>query len=149
MQKDIYVDSIQAKNPHTKIITMGDFNDNPTNESVKDILKTSKTVQSLKMGEMYNPMYNMYKEGYGSNAHRDTWSLFDQIILSKPFLNKEDYKKYRYYKAGIFSEAYLINSEGRYKGYPFRSFNRGTYTGGYSDHFPVYVYLIKSFKQAN
>ena len=143
------IDSIQSKKPFAKIITMGDFNDNPTNESVKDILKSFKNLQGIKIREMYNPMYNMYKEGYGTNAHRDTWSLFDQIILSKSFLDKEDYKSYRFYKAGIFSEEYLINSEGRYKGYPFRSFNRGTYTGGYSDHFPVYVFLIKSFKQAN
>ena len=101
------------------------------------------------MNEMYNPMYNLHKEGYGSNAHRDTWSLFDQIIISKPFLDKGDYKSYRFYKGGIYSEDYLINSEGRCKGYPFRSFNKGTYTGGYSDHFPVYAYLIKSINQAN
>jgi hypothetical protein len=48
--------------------------------------------------------------------------------------------------AGIYNKAYLTNKRGRYKGYPFRSFADGGYTGGFSDHFPVYVYLIKEVK---
>ncbi|WP_431159514.1 hypothetical protein, partial [Winogradskyella poriferorum] len=32
---------------------------------------------------------------------------------------------------------------GRCDGYPLRSFADGGFTYGFSDHFPVYVYLIK------
>jgi hypothetical protein len=56
---------------------------------------------------------------------------------------KREYTSYRFYKAGIFNKSYLSNSGGVYKGYPFRSFGNGMFTGGYSDHFPVYIYLIK------
>ena len=37
----------------------------------------------------------------------------------------------------------MMQKKGQYKGYPLRSFANGAYTGGYSDHFPVYIYLIK------
>ena len=58
------------------------------------------------------------------------------------FLEK-DYSSFRFYKAGIFNKYYLTNKHGRYKGYPFRSFADGGFTDGFSDHFPVYIYLIK------
>lgn len=45
-----------------------------------------------------------------------------------------------------FSAPFLINQKGRYKGYPFRSFTGGRFTNGYSDHFPVYAYVIRQPK---
>jgi len=120
---------------------MGDFNDDPVNPSVKEILKTKSEREDVNLKELYNPMENMYKKGMGTLAYRDAWNLFDQIIMSTE-LAKKDFSSYRFYKAGIYNKNYLANPRGRYKGYPFRSFANG-YTGGYSDHFPVYVYLIK------
>jgi hypothetical protein len=32
---------------------------------------------------------------------------------------------------------------GKYKGYPLRSFDGPNWINGYSDHFPVLVYLIR------
>jgi hypothetical protein len=63
-------------------------------------------------------------------------------MITKPLLEK-DFSSFRFYKAGIFNKYYLITKKGAYKGYPFRSFSNGGFTGGFSDHFPVYVYLIK------
>ena len=87
-------------------------------------------------------MESFFKKGLGSNAYRDAWSLFDQIIVSQPLL-EEDYSSFRFYKAGIFNAQFLITKKGQYKGYPFRSFSWGGFTGGYSDHFPVFVHVIK------
>ena len=50
---------------------------------------------------------------------------------------------YRFWKADIFTPSYLIDATGKYKGYPLRTYAGGNYIGGYSDHFPVYLYLIK------
>jgi len=36
-----------------------------------------------------------------------------------------------------------MNKRGRYKGYPKRSWSGGMFTGGYSDHYPTYIYLLK------
>ena len=38
---------------------------------------------------------------------------------------------------GVGARAYAL------KGYPFRSFAGGQFTNGYSDHFPVYTYVVR------
>ncbi|MEP2936345.1 MAG: endonuclease/exonuclease/phosphatase family protein [Gilvibacter sp.] len=136
------IDSLHTDDPYAKIITMGDLNDDPTNESVKEVLKAKADREDVSLKELYNPMEAMFKKGLGTLAWRDGWNLFDQIIVSDALLDK-DYSSYRYYQAGIYNKPYLANPRGRYKGYPYRSFSNGSYTGGYSDHFPVYIYLIK------
>ncbi|TVZ52396.1 endonuclease/exonuclease/phosphatase family protein [Dokdonia sp. Hel_I_53] len=139
------IDSLQSNDPYAKIITMGDLNDDPTSPSVKKVMKASGDRDKVKDKLLYNPMEPMFKKGIGTLAYRDGWNLFDQIIVTAPLLDK-DFSTYRYYKAGIFNENYLTNPKGRYKGYPYRSFANG-YTGGYSDHFPVYVLLIKEVEE--
>jgi len=136
------IDSLFSEDPYAKIITMGDFNDDPTSTSVKEYLKAKNKREEIKLKELYNPMEGMYKKGLGTLAWRDGWNLFDQMIISSELL-KKDYTTYRFFKAGIYNKSYLVNTSGRYKGYPYRSFVNGAYIGGYSDHFPVYVYLVK------
>ncbi len=140
------IDSLWSEDPYAKIITMGDFNDDPTNPSIKGILSTKKNRADLQLKELFNPMEAMFKKGLGTLAWRDGWNLFDQMIISSELL-KKDYTSYRFYKAGIYNKNYLVNQRGRYKGYPYRSFADGGFTGGYSDHFPVYLYLIKEVSQ--
>ncbi|NNC49419.1 MAG: endonuclease/exonuclease/phosphatase family protein [Flaviramulus sp.] len=136
------VDSLQSIDPYNKVIIMGDLNDNPNDKSVKSILKAKKN-KTVGLKGIYNPFINFYKNGLGTTAYRDAWSLFDQIMITKPFLEKE-YSSFRFYKAGIFNKQYLITSKGAYKGYPFRSWSNGGFSNGFSDHFPVYIYLIKA-----
>ena len=136
------IDSLQTIDPYAKIIIMGDLNDDPTNASVKDVLKAEEEKEDVKMKGIYNPMENLFKMGLGSNAYRDSWSLFDQILVTQPLIEK-DYSNFTFYKAGIFNKNYLVNKRGRWKGYPLRSFADGGFTDGFSDHFPVYIFLIK------
>jgi endonuclease/exonuclease/phosphatase family metal-dependent hydrolase len=137
------IDSLQSINPYAKILTMGDLNDDPTNESVKKVLKAKKDKKKVPLKGIYNPFEKMFAEkGYGTTAYRDAWSLFDQIMVTKPLI-ETDYTSYRFWKAGIYNKSYLSNKRGRWEGYPFRSFANGGFTNGFSDHFPVYVYLIK------
>lgn len=137
------IDSLQSINPYAKILTMGDLNDDPTNESVKKVLKAKKDKKKVPLKGIYNPFEKMFAEkGYGTTAYRDAWSLFDQIMVTKPLI-ETDYTSYRFWKAGIYNKSYLSNKRGRWEGYPFRSFTNGGFTNGFSDHFPVYVYLIK------
>lgn len=141
------MDSLFGEDPYAKIITMGDLNDDPSSPSVKEVLKTTSQRENMKIKEFYNPMEDMHKRGMGTLAYRDAWNIFDQIIISTE-LAKKDYTSYRFYKAGIFNKKYLQTPRGQYKGYPFRSYANG-YTGGYSDHFPVYIYLIKEKMTSN
>jgi exonuclease III len=134
------IDSLFSKDPYAKIITMGDFNDDPTNLSIKKYLKTMNMKNRPSFKSLFNPMEKMHSRGIGSLAWRDGWNLFDQIILSSE-LTKTDFSSYRYYKAGVYNKSYLTQMEGRYKKYPYR-FSTDS-QDGYSDHFPVYIHLIK------
>ena len=136
------IDSIQSINKNAKIITMGDFNDDPTNESIKKILGAKDSRNNLKNSDLYNPWENLFKSGVGTLVYRDNWNLFDQIIFTGSLIN-ETKKRLRYYKSEVYSPKYLFNKSGRWKGYPFRSFWSGGFTDGYSDHLPVYMLLVR------
>jgi len=138
-------DSLLQLNPNAKIMIMGDLNDDPTNASVLKYIKATDKKSKLSDGYFYNPYLTLYKKGIGSLAYRDSWNLFDQIILT-PALISEDKTSWSFFKAHIFRKNYLINQEGRYKGYPKRSFVGNKFQGGYSDHLPVYIYLIREVK---
>ncbi len=139
------IDSLHQIDPYARIIIMGDFNDDPTNKSIRKVLDTKAEKSNTEIGELFNPMESMLRKGMGTLAYRDGWNLFDQIILSHGLLGN-DYSTYQFYRAGIYNPDYLLTPSGQFKGYPFRSYDYGGYTGGYSDHFPVYVYLIKAVK---
>lgn len=139
------IDSINQITKNAKVIIMGDFNDNPNNKSFKKILNTKKVkTADSNWNYLYNPMESMYQKGLGSLGYRDQWSLFDQIILSKSLLDSTDW---HLWSSHIYNSKYLKNGSGRYKGYPKRTFAGGKYQSGYSDHFPVYLFLIKKVSQ--
>ena len=139
---------IRDKEPNAKILTMGDFNDDPINSSFKKVLKTKSKKKDVKVGDLYNPYEDLHRRGFNTLAYRDNLNLFDQILFTSQLLDKgeKDFSTYKMYKAMIFNKRFLSGKKGRYKGYPFRSFSNGAYTGGYSDHYPVYIYLIKEKK---
>jgi hypothetical protein len=136
------MDSIRLKDPSTKLFAMGDFNDDPVSSSLKNHLKAALNPKDLSADTPYlNLMYPLYKRGVASLAYQDAPNLFDQIIVSGNVISDEVGKGYSVYKTEIFAPPYLINKEGNFKGYPFRSWNGDTFTGGYSDHFPAFVVL--------
>lgn len=137
------IDSISELSPKAKIISMGDLNDDPIDDSLKKILKTKGKVADLENSDLYNPMEILYKKGIGSLAYRDRWNLFDQIYFTANIV-QESPDQYRFWKAGVYSPSYLIDKKGQYKGYPLRTYAGGNYIGGYSDHFPVYIHLIRA-----
>lgn len=138
-------DSLMTESSKVNFIVMGDLNDNPDDESVTSYLRAKLKLKDVKDKDLYNPYYEMYRRGLGSNAYRDTWSLFDQIILSKDLMDNAS--GYKYYKAFVFNKEFLTTASGKYKGYPFRTFNFDNYQGGYSDHFPSYIYFVKTIQE--
>ena len=139
------IDQIKQKEENPKILVLGDFNDDPINSSFKKVLKTKAKKKDVEDGDLYNPFERLFKKGYNTGGYRDNISMFDQILITSALLNKEekDFSSYKMFNPAVFNKSFMTNKKGRYKGYPFRSFSFGTYTGGYSDHYPVYMYLIK------
>lgn len=137
------VDSILNVNPEAKIFIMGDYNDNPSDASVTKYLNATGEIDDVGETKLFDPMYKMYKiNGLGSHAYRDHWSLFDQIVISEG-LTGDDKSSFKMFKTQIFNRGFLLQKEGSFSGYPLRTLVGSTYMGGYSDHFPVYMFLIK------
>jgi len=127
------IDKIRLEDKHAKIVIMGDFNDNPTNKSLQNLVKD----------DFYNPMQQLLSKGKGTLKHKDDWHLFDQIIFSKNFMNvKENQHSFKY--AEVFDRDFLKVFRGKNIGKPFRTYIWKWYQGGFSDHFAVYVYLKKN-----
>ena len=139
------IEQVREKDPNAKIIVMGDFNDDPINASFKKVLKAKGKKKDVGHNDIYNPYEDLFKKGFNTLGYRDNINLFDQILITSPLLDSgnKDFSTYKMFKAMVFNKRFLTNKRGRYKGYPFRSFSFGSYTGGYSDHYPVYMYLIK------
>ena len=138
------IDSLTVVDPNAKVILMGDFNDDPISPSIKDFLKAKMDANNVNSGELYNTMGMHYKKGIGTLAYRDQWNLFDQFIVTSSLLDqKKNYNDLTFYRSVIFNKPFLKNKKGNFKGYPFRTYVGSTFMGGYSDHFPVYLFLVK------
>ena len=136
------MDSIYKVNPNAKIITMGDYNDGSYNKSIKEGIGAKLKKSEVKPFGIYNPFEQMAEDGHASLFYRDSGDIFDQIMVSETLI-KSDYSTYQYWKAGIYNKPFMIEKFGRYAGYPLRHSENEI---GYSDHFPVYIYLIKEVK---
>lgn len=138
------VDSILAVSPQAKIIVTGDLNDDPINKSVVEVMRAPKEDDYTKLepGQMFNASYGLFKRGVGTLCYRGQWNLFDQMLLSQGLVGK-DRSTLKFYGFRIFNDPMLLQKSGRYAGYPLRTHAGGVYLNGYSDHFPVYMILIK------
>lgn len=141
----VQIAEIAKTEPSAKVIIMGDLNDDPTSPSVTKVLKAKGRIENVKEGDIYNPWTELYNRGIGTLAYQDSWSLFDQIMLTYPWISKQQ-DGFFYYKQYVFNKEFMIENTGNYKGYPMRTWSGFTYRGGYSDHFPTYLVLLKRTK---
>ena len=140
-------DSLLAQNPATKVIVMGDFNDDATDASLVNTMGAKGKVKELESGDFFNPYYQMLRAGLGTLAYQDAWNLFDNICVTENLVNAEEGKlrliKGKKFYGNIFSRPYMLQQEGQYKGYPLRTFVTNNFQNGFSDHLPVYIYIGK------
>ena len=126
-----YMASIEKEIVSPNYIIMGDFNDGPTDESIQSLMET---------GQLYNPMEKLITPERGSASYKRSWLMFDQILFSHNFFNYEK-GTHSFDEANIYDEEFLTEFKGKFKGTPYRTYAGKKYIGGYSDHFPVYIYL--------
>lgn len=140
-------DSLLDAEPASKVIIMGDMNDDPDDKSMAKCLGAVRKQQQLKRStDLYNPWWNILRNnGLGTLKYRGKWNLFDQIVVSAGLVGK-DRSTLKYYKPEIFTRSYMLQQEGKYKGSPKRTHASGVWLNGYSDHLPVIIYLIKERK---
>tara|TARA_R110000868_G_scaffold411277_1_gene702641 strand:- start:2035 stop:3003 length:969 start_codon:yes stop_codon:yes gene_type:complete len=127
------ITSLRQKNPDTKIIVIGDFNDDPSSVSIKRLVEGFN---------LFNPMETLRSYNRGTSYYKRQWNLFDQILISNNFFESTQ-TQFEYYSANIFDEDFLKLINGKFKGSPFRTYIGKKYQGGYSYHFPVYAIFKK------
>ncbi len=137
-------DSLLQLDPQAKIVIMGDLNDDPSSPSVKQVFRATADKSKVLDGGYYNAMEHFYNRGIGTLAYRDGWNLFDQIIISSGLLKNTNDHNFHFWKSGIYSKEFMKNRKGRYKGYPKRTLVGGQFIGGYSDHFPTYIIIVRA-----
>lgn len=124
-----------------KMIAVGDFNDTPIDKSIKDVFKAE--LDTSKKAEYYNLMFP-YLNKQGTNKYQGEWSIIDQIIVSASLFKPTTGLKIRNQKAYIFNANFLLEPDPKYEGTQLnRTYLGMRYKGGYSDHLPIYMDLVK------
>ncbi len=138
------VDSVTLINPNAKIVLMGDFNDDPSNKSIKKILKATSKNKMEDSSQLYNASGKTFKNGYGTLYYKGAWNLFDQIIISQSLMidNSTNYF-YTPNSFNIFAADYMRDKKSENKNAPLRTHSRGAYKNGFSDHYPVFIIIEK------
>jgi len=132
-------DSVLTINPKANIVAMGDFNDDPSNRSIKKILTPPSAKNAA---TLYNAAEPTFKKGYGTLTFNGMWNLFDQMILSPALVDKSS-TEYQPNSFTIYATANMRETSGKYAGSPRRTFRGEEYIPtGYSDHFPVLIRII-------
>ncbi|GJQ32222.1 MAG: endonuclease [Ignavibacteriaceae bacterium] len=139
------IDKLFADDPNTNIIIMGDFNDEPTDKSITEVLKAAPVICDFAEHFPPDAIYNLSLEkkiaGEGSYKFQGNWSMIDQMLISGNVL-KTNFICGSY---GIFNPAFIRQKgPGKYEGASLPTFGGRRYFGGYSDHFAIYA-IFKLF----
>lgn len=134
---------LQAKHSNPLIVIMGDFNDQPDDDSITRFLKASLTPGSDSV-QLYNLSYAWLKQGKGTLKYQSMWNIFDQIIVSGSVLKPEGKLYATPEDATILEASFLFQKDERYAGQKlFRTYEGFRYMGGYSDHLPILLMIRK------
>jgi len=132
-----HTDSILSVNNFSKIILMGDFNDSPADESLKDVLGAKEVEQEIDNNSLYNLGFQEYKKGSGSNKYQEKWELIDQFIVSG-YLLKGQGLTTNVNSFAIFKAPFLVEKDENHLGEKTnRTYVGFKYHGGFSDHLPI------------
>ena len=135
------IDQFLAKNPKASVICVGDFNDEPGDESITKVLGAAphacgKKQRTDSLSQLFNLAAEKKNAGEGSYLYRTNWNMLDQIIVNAKLVDGRGVD----YQCGsfeVFKLEKFVQKEERYAGSSLPTFGGKKYLGGVSDHFPV------------
>jgi endonuclease/exonuclease/phosphatase family metal-dependent hydrolase len=133
------VQTLLDADANAQIIIMGDLNDTPTDASVQKGLKASLNADE-KNADLVDLVAFDHGEYPGSVARDGEWSYFDQMIVSRGFIEAEG--GIAHVEANSLKADPLIFHHSRYGDQPNRTFSGGGkyHPNGFSDHLPVVLH---------
>jgi hypothetical protein len=140
------VKEVLKANPSSNIIIMGDFNDEPTDESLMALNKILKNDGTDSLPLLINLSEKKSLIDYeGTIKHKGSWSIFDQVIVAPALIEGTSGCRLVSKKTEIFCAGFLLEPDGTYTGYkPFRTYSGPGYNNGFSDHLPVSILVEKA-----
>lgn len=139
------VDEQLKQNENAKIIVMGDFNDQPTDESISNKLNAVAETGRIKSSGLYNLSTGWMNKETGTLKYQSQWFVFDQFIVSGSLLISENGYTTGQQLAAIGKLPFLLEKDERYGGEkPSRTYTGFKYNGGFSDHLPILLKLTTS-----
>lgn len=135
-------DSLWTVNPAQGVVVMGDLNDDPQDRSCSEALGAVRERQQAVDHGFYNPFWWILDNGVGTLCYNGQWNLFDQIIVSGN-LAAGTPNGLLYWKATVHNFPFLRTKSGQYRNYPLRTYSRGQFLNGFSDHFPTEIFIVK------
>jgi len=132
---------IDSLGKDSKIIIMGDLNDEPDSDSVYKVLQAKEAGMEGSNNILVNTGSG-YMNAVRSYKFQGTWYMFDQMILSTSLYQSERGLYYEKQSFRIVDEDVLLTEDNSYKGFrPYATWWGYEYTGGFSDHLPVTIRL--------
>jgi predicted extracellular nuclease len=133
------IDLLYKENRFSKIIIMGDLNDELKDESILNILSKSYSSNEQRI---VNVLDNSKQDG--TIKYKDQWFIFDHFLISTNLLNRNK-KIFCETKGKICTPSFLLINDEKHLGKkPFRTYQGYKYNGGYSDHLPILLKLKNS-----
>ena len=137
-------DSLMAIRHYPQILLLGDFNDYPTNQSIRDVLQAEAlpTDEAPDEKRLYHLLARKAKEQkhYGSYKYQGEWGLLDHLIVSGNLLKPSAPLYTHEGQADVARLPFLLVPDPKYGGeQPFRTYLGPRYQGGISDHLPVWA----------
>lgn len=151
-------DSLYQQRKKPQLLIMGDFNDTPTNYSIRKALNTRPLLVSKSGKTTYkdptvliNLFANRKLSFPGSHKYQNKWFLIDQIIVSPNLTEPSHTMRLKPESIRLFTPSFLTVPDETHNGLrPKRTFWNGNYEEGYSDHFPLLTdWVIKRQKNKN
>ncbi len=136
------VDELNMKYKSPKIVILGDFNDNPEDESLSKILKAGRVEKQIVENSLYNLFFDLKRDNQGTLKYQSQWFIFDQVIVSASLFSNNSGLFVKPENAKILDFPFLLEDDKKFGGKkPFRTYYGFTYNGGFSDHLPILLRL--------
>lgn len=131
-------DSVTAVRRNPKVVIAGDFNDEPSNRSLRRLAENYVLLTENIKGA-FHP-----KEVEGSYYYKGVWNRLDHFLINKGWCkSRTSFRPAEPPRARLLDFPFLLEKNRRFSALEPRGFYKGyKYNGGYSDHLPVCVDFV-------
>lgn len=133
----VEINKILKADPDANILIVGDFNDEPDNNSIQKTLGAGPIGDKIQKDKLYNCMAKLDQQNKGTYNYRGNWNMLDNIITSGNLIKPDSEITVK--NPTIYQESWMFYENPKYGKTPNRTYGGPNYYGGFSDHLPVFV----------